>query len=165
MRPMPFHLRFESTLASTREQLWQWITSPEGIRSEMRPWLHLSMPEGVRSLEDLDFRPGEVLYRSQIRLFGFLPVGSFHLTLLELTPNDGFIEQSPITGMKLWRHERRLMSCAEADGHVTLVDEVTVEPYFGTALVKAFVRAFFDNRHRVLRERFASEAIGQRAVR
>lgn len=150
---MPIHLRFESTLNAPREVIWRFVTSSEGIRAEMRPYLNFSLPEGIRRLEDLDFRPGEVLYRSRMRLFGVLPIGTFHVTLLELTPNEGFIEESPMTGMRLWRHERRLVD-AKTQGQTQVVDELTVVPRLGTALTRWFLRMLFEHRHRVLREKF-----------
>lgn len=148
---MPITLRFESTLAGTPSEVWQWVASPEGIRGEMLPWLHLSMPPGVRRLEDLDIRYGEPLFASRMRFLGVLPLGTFHPTFLELSPDDGFIEESPITWMKRWRHERRLRP--SPDG-VILTDELTLVPLFGAPLVRRFVEAFFAHRHRRLRRQF-----------
>lgn len=147
---MAISLRFESTLKSNPEQVWRWITDVRCLRREMRPWLWMSIPFGLRNLEDLDVQPGQPLFTSWLWLFGLLPIGISRLTLLELTPNVGFVEQSPMTGTRLWRHERRL----EVDGQGTrVVDELTVEPLFAGALVKAFLQFFFASRHRSLRRR------------
>ncbi len=150
---MPHQLRFESTLRGTREEIFRAITSAEGIADEMRPYLLFSMPKGIRSLGDLDFRPGEVLYRTHIWLFGVLPIGRFDVTLLELSPNEGFVEQSPMAGMRLWRHERRLEDGA-SEGEVVLRDDLRFEPLFAASVTKRFVEALFRHRHQVLRRRF-----------
>ena len=106
---MNISLHFESRLQASPEQLWRWITSVDGILREIRPLLSMSVPPGIRSLEDLEVVPRRPLFRSHMRLFGLLPLGTSQLTLLELTPGRGFIEQSPMTGMRLWRHERRIL--------------------------------------------------------
>lgn len=100
---MNISLHFESRLQASPEQLWRWITSVDGILREIRPLLSMSVPPGIRSLEDLEVVPRRPLFRSHMRLFGLLPLGTSQLTLLELTPGRGFIEQSPMTGMRLWR--------------------------------------------------------------
>ncbi|MDR6679219.1 hypothetical protein [Pseudomonas oryzihabitans] len=148
---MPIELRFESRLAVSPTQAWQWITEVERLREEMRPWLHMSVPADVRTLSDLSFKPGEPLFSSRLWLFGILPLGTSRLTLRELVPHVGFIEESPMTGMRLWRHERRL---EVRDGSGTwIIDRLTVEPLFGAPLVRLFLRLFFASRHRVLRRR------------
>ncbi len=95
---MNISLHFESRLQASPEQLWRWITSVDGILREIRPLLSMSVPPGIRSLEDLEVVPRRPLFRSHMRLFGLLPLGTSQLTLLELTPGRGFIEQSPMTG-------------------------------------------------------------------
>jgi ligand-binding SRPBCC domain-containing protein len=144
-------LRFESTLKSDPSQVWRWITDVRCLRREMRPWLWMSIPFGVRNLEDLDIQPGEPLFTSWLWLFGLLPLGVSKLTLLELTHGVGFIEQSPMTGTRLWRHERRLESAE--NGGTRVIDQLTVEPLLAAWLVRGFLRLFFASRHRALRAR------------
>ncbi|WP_271103902.1 hypothetical protein [Pseudomonas tohonis] len=147
---MPIELRFESHLAVSPGQAWSWITDVDRLREEMRPWLRMSVPAGVRNLEDLAVQPGDPLFTSHLWLFGVLPLGTSRLTLRELTPGVGFVEESPMTGMRLWRHERRLEHSASG---TRVIDQLTVAPLFGTPLVRLFLRLFFVNRHRVLRRR------------
>jgi ligand-binding SRPBCC domain-containing protein len=144
-------LRFESTLKSNPSQVWRWITDVRCLRREMRPWLWMSIPFGVRNLEDLDIQPGEPLFTSWLWLFGLLPLGVSKLPLLELTHGVGFIEQSPMTGTRLWRHERRLESAE--NGGTRVIDQLTVEPLLAAWLVRGFLRLFFASRHRALRAR------------
>lgn len=147
---MPLNLRFESELPASRELVWGWVTDVQQLRAEMRPWLWMSVPRGVRNLQDVAFHPGQALFTSWLWLFGCLPMGTSRLTLLELAPGEGFVEQSPMTGMRLWRHERRLEPCAEG---VRVIDQLTVEPWLPAPLVKAFLQLFFASRHRTLRRR------------
>ncbi|MDQ8037739.1 MAG: hypothetical protein REI12_09965 [Pedobacter sp.] len=146
------HLRFESRLRTSPGTLWQWITSVQGISTEMRPWFRMTTPAHIASLTDLHFTPGEPLFHSRLLLGGVLPVDYSDLTLLEITPGQGFVEQSPMGSMRLWRHVRRIVS--EADGVVRLVDELSFEPWFAGTLSRWFVQAFFRHRHAVLRRNF-----------
>jgi hypothetical protein len=91
---MQFQLKFRSELRASRVDAWNWITSVKGISAELWPVLRMSMPRGVLSLNEIKFEPGHPLFRSQIYLFGVLPVDYSYLTLLELQPGVGFVEQS-----------------------------------------------------------------------
>lgn len=146
-------LCFESRLAASPEVVWQWITSASGISAEMRPWLRMNMPGHISSLSDIDFIPGERLFRSRFLLLGLLPVDSSDLTLLELKSGEGFVEQSPMGSIRSWRHVRRIES--EGEGRAGLVDELSFEPRMATALSTWVVRQFFRHRHRVLKRHFA----------
>ena len=148
-------LRFESTLPVTPEIAWGWITEVHSLRQEMRPWLWMSIPLGLRNLQDVQVQPGTPLFTSQLWLFGVLPLGTSKLTLLTLEPGKGFVEQSPMTGMRLWRHERTLQPL---DGGTQVVDQLTVDPLLPDFIVRAFLQLFFSSRHRVLRRRAARQA-------
>jgi ligand-binding SRPBCC domain-containing protein len=148
---MAISLRFESTLKSSPAQVWRWITDVRCLRKEMRPWLWMSIPWGIRNLEDVELKPGQPLFTSWLWLFGLVPIGKSKLTLLEITPGVGFVEQSPMTGTRLWRHERRLE--AFGTGGTRVVDQLTVEPLFAGWAVRGFLHIFFASRHRALRAR------------
>ena len=142
-------LTFTSTLPVDRATLWLAITSMDGINHEMRPWLTMGAPARVHSLQDVTLTPGEPLFRSTIKLFGLLPVGHSDLTLLSLTAQQGFVEASPMTGMRSWRHERRL---EDSGTGCTLHDTLLFEPQLLPKVTSAIIRAFF--RHRRLRRRY-----------
>jgi len=73
--------------------------------------------------------PGKPLFRSWILLFGIIPIDRSDLTLLRLEDGRGFVEQSPMLSMSLWRHVRTL----EADGETNAVtDELTFRPRLAT---------------------------------
>lgn len=118
-------LTFRSELTVAPERAWDWITSVKGISTELRPILKMSVPRGVQSIGDLDFVPGKPMFRSWMFLFGVLPVDYSDMTLLELDAGKGFVEQSSMASMKLWRHERRVIP--NGSGCIVL-DRLTFEP-------------------------------------
>ena len=147
----PIRLTFTSELRAPASEVWAWITSVAGISSELRPFFRMSAPAGVRTLDDVEFRPGRVLFRSRVFLFGVLPVDHSDLTLVELVPGVGFVEQSPMGSMRLWRHERRI---GRVSGGVVLTDRLTFDPRHARPFVAWFIGRVFRHRHRVLRARF-----------
>lgn len=99
-------------------------------------------------------RPGVPLFRSRILLLGLLPIDHSDLTLLELEPGVGFIEQSRMGSMKLRRHERHIVPCPGDPAAVVLVDRLTFQPRRMKPLVDWFIRRVFKHRHDVLRANF-----------
>lgn len=89
------------------------------------------------------------MFRSWIRLGGVLPIDFSDLTLLSLTPGVGFVEQSRMGTMRLWRHERTI--CPVGSG-CRVTDTLTIEPRFGGRLAVAFIKKFFAHRHNLLRK-------------
>lgn len=149
---MPLDLRFSAELNIPSTQAWQWITDVQLLREEMAPWLWMSVPKGLNSLADVQVEPGQALFTSWLWLFGFLPLGTSRLTLLTLEPGRGFVEQSPMSGMRLWRHERRLEVLT---GGTRITDTLHVEPLLPAFIVRPFLTLFFRSRHRALRSRAA----------
>lgn len=144
-------LRFESKLHASREEVWEWITSIDGILAEMRPYLRMTAPKDVRSLNDLDISPGVPMFRSSVFLFGFIPFGHSDMTLVEIEEGHGFVEQSPMASMKKWRHERWIKPAPGDADAVLLVDELTFQPRFARPVVGWFIRRLFEHRHKVVR--------------
>ncbi len=147
----PFSIRFESRLMAPPERVWAWITSVKGISAEMWPYFRMTVPKDVESLADVQMQPGVRMFRSYVFLFGILPIDYSDMTLLELTPGSGFIEQSPMGSMKLWRHERYIAPCGSGSGAVVLVDQLTFQPRMARRLVGWFIGHVFTHRHKVLR--------------
>lgn len=147
-------LVFKSKLKTSRETLWQWITSTEGITAELSPLIRMTAPKGIASLTDLKVRPKTRLFRSYIFLLGIVPMGFADMTLQELNENEGFIEKSPMSSMKSWRHERRIDQDPTDQSCVILVDRLDFEPWLAEKTATWLVKKLLENRHRVLRERF-----------
>ncbi|NVJ06845.1 hypothetical protein HUW63_16540 [Myxococcus sp. AM001] len=152
-------LRFESYVEVTSAEAWAWVTSMKGISTELHPYLRMTAPPGVAGLEELPFEPGQPLFRSKLLLGGVLPVGWSDLTLRELEPGRRFVEESPMSAMRQWRHERRIV---EAHAGVDIIDQLDFEPRFGGRLTEAFIRRLFEHRHSVLR-RALTPSLGGRA--
>ena len=144
-------LSFESTLRCTRSELWNWITDLRCLGREMMPFLKMTAPPGVRRLTDVQVTPGRPLFKSWIFYFGFLPLDYSHITLLSVTPEQGFVEQSPMLSMRSWRHEREILAHPNDPGLVILRDTLTFEPRAFPGLSAWFVRKIFTHRHAVLR--------------
>jgi ligand-binding SRPBCC domain-containing protein len=144
-------LRFESKLHAPTELVWEWITSVKGISAEMWPFFRMTTPKGIRSLSDLHINPGVRMFRSYVFLFGVLPIDYSDMTLVELDDGLGFVEQSPMGSMKLWRHERRIVPCPSDPSAVLLVDQLTFRPRIARHLVEWFIRHVFTHRHKVIR--------------
>lgn len=102
----------------------------------------------ARSLADIELKPGVRMFRSYVFLGGILPIDFSDMTLIDLTPGVGFVEESPMGSMKRWQHARRIET--REDG-VALVDELTFEPRVASRLVGAFIERVFRHRHEVLR--------------
>jgi ligand-binding SRPBCC domain-containing protein len=69
--------------------------------------------------------------------------------LIELDAGSGFVEESPMLSMKLWRHERRISSRGT---RTVLTDTLTFEPRFARPLAEWLIRVTFEHRHAVLRK-------------
>ena len=147
-------LCFESRLRAPRERVWEWISSVAGISAEMWPYFRMTAPRNARSLADLKPRPGVPMFRSIVFLFGVLPIDYSDMTLLELDEGHGFIEQSPMGSMELWRHERRILPCPGEPASVLLVDRLTFRPRMARRVVRWFIHRVFVHRHAVLRATF-----------
>jgi ligand-binding SRPBCC domain-containing protein len=144
-------LRFESKLYAPIESVWEWITSIKGIRAEMWPFFLMTVPKGVWSLSDVQITIGTRMFRSYVFLFGLLPIDYSDMTLLEINHGHGFIEQSPMGSMKLWRHERKIVPCPSDASAILLVDRLTFQPRMAKRLVGWFIRRVFIHRHEVLK--------------
>lgn len=145
-------LHFESTLRSPATRVWEWITSVKGIQAEIWPYFVMTAPRGVRSLTDIQVPLGTRMVRSYVFLFGFLPIDYSDMTLIELNNGQGFVEQSPMGSMKLWRHERRVVPSAADPAAVVLIDHLTFQPRMAKRFVGWFIRRVFTHRHKVLRK-------------
>ena len=111
--------------------------------------MHMTAPKSVKAMTDVPIELGKPLFRSWVFLFGVLPIDRSDLTLISLDSGSGFIEESPMLSMKLWRHERRISSRAD---RTVLTDTLTFEPRFAARLVEWLIGVTFEHRHSVLRK-------------
>lgn len=144
-----FDLSFESEVSASPKKVWEWITSLKGISTEMWPYFRMTAPKGFDSIEHWNIILGQPLFHSKVFLFGFLPIDYSDITLIEIEKGSGFIEQSPMGSMKLWRHERRIISTVTG---CKIIDHLTFEPKMASSFVGWFIRTVFQHRHSVLRK-------------
>lgn len=138
-------------------QVWDRVTTAEGIDDELRPWVSMRMPRrwAGRSLDQVPV--GEPLGRAWLWLFGVLPCEYDDLKLVEVTPGRGFREQSQMFALSSWGHERTLTPLA--GGRTVVSDRLTFEPRRVlrpvAPVIERLVHALFNHRHRRLQRHFA----------
>jgi ligand-binding SRPBCC domain-containing protein len=152
-----------SSLAAPAEGVWARAVTEEGINHELRPWLRMTMPPGLRGRTIDDIEPGMRAGRSWILLFGLLPVDYDDLGIAELEPGRRFLERSTMLSMRFWEHERVVDSVGE--DACTITDRLAFELRRPLAripgserLARAIVAALFRHRHRRLAAHLASGA-------
>lgn len=143
----PVRVRRASALPLPCEVVWARVTSPAGIRHEMRPWLTMSFPEEA-ARASLDAAPvGEVLFTSRVRLFGLLPVERMAVELAVLEPGVRFVEVSAMRHTEGWSHARSL---EPVEGGCRLTDEVGLQPRGRGRAAERTLAWFFRHRHQRL---------------
>ena len=144
-------LELSCSLDAAPEEVWTRVTSFAGVNDELRPVLRMTWPEERAGLGIAQAPVGTRLCRSWLLLLGVLPVGFDDVTLVELEALR-FVEESPMTGMRRWRHERTVTP--HGDG-CRVTDRLTFEPRIRLAepLVALGVGWLFRHRHRRLRGR------------
>jgi len=141
-------LEFASELSAPPEKVWSWMTSVKGISAELWPVMRMTTPAGATTIGDVTVVPGKRLFRSWVLLFGIVPIDRSDLTLVSIDPGRGFVEESPMLSMKLWRHERTISANRD---RTLLTDTLTFEPRFVPRFTTWFIRKVFEHRHRVLK--------------
>ena len=156
----PVVVRLAVTVDAAIEQVWERVTSPEGINDELAPILSMGMPRGYEDATVASVPVGVPLGKAWLRLGGILPVDYDDLLIAELDPPHGFHERSSMLVARSWEHRRQLMSVGEDRTLVT--DELTIEPRLPVParVPRTIVRALFGHRHGRLAAHFADEERG-----
>lgn len=145
-----------SLLAADVEHVWARISTPEGVNDEFKPFLRMTFPPEVRSLDPDTVPIGERICRSWVLLFGLIPVDYDDLVLVSIEPGRGFRERSTMLTQRSWEHERTL----EPVGHgaTRLTDCLRFEPRLGlpARLFLPTFRLVFRWRHARLRKAFGT---------
>jgi len=143
-----------SQLSAPPDEVWDRVTTPAGINDEMRPWLRMTIPDGVEGLDPETVVLGERIGRSWILLFGLVPFDYDDLTLVRLEPGRGFLERSTMLSQRLWEHERTI--APDGRGGCRIADRVCWQPRLGFPArpLRPAIAWFFRHRHKRLRRRF-----------
>lgn len=143
------------------DEVWQRVTTQEGINDEMGPYLKMTMPREFRGKSIADVSAGTRIGKSFLLLLGVIPFGFDDITIARIDPGRMFREESVMTGMRVWVHHRTLEPVDDVTTMVT--DEITLAPQapFGLipgwgALLSRILSAFFTHRHRRLRRSLAN---------
>jgi ligand-binding SRPBCC domain-containing protein len=152
----PVVFEISSDVAAPRHRVWSSVSTMDGVNAELMPLVRMTYPPERWSLDDQSFEPGVELFGSWLLAAGIIPFDRHVLTLVEVHPGVGFVEESRSWLQRRWRHERTLED--RPGGHTRVADRVVVVPALRMArpLVGKLVPAVFRHRHRRLRRRFGS---------
>ncbi len=140
-------------IAAPADQVWARVTSIEGVNDELRPWMRMTVPRGLRGATLDDLPLGQRAGRSWILLFGVVPFDCDDLMLVEREPTR-FLERSSMLSMRVWEHERSVRPLGERGCEVT--DRMAFELRRPLALlglarpVRAMIARLVAHRHRRL---------------
>ena len=141
-------------LAAPAATVWERATELDGVNEELRPWVRMTAPAGLRGRRISDLEPGVPAGRCWLLLGGFLPVDYDELMLVEVEESRRFLERSRMLTMEVWQHERLV---EPADAGCTVTDRLTFRLRGPLArlpgsklLARAIVGALFRHRHRRL---------------
>ncbi len=150
----PIELEFASALDANVHDVWQFVSTMNGVNHELHPFVHMTSGHDHRKLPT-DITPGRVVFTSWLLLFRVLPFDRHALALDEIEPDRGFIEESSSWLHPRWRHERTLTP-DHGQGCV-IVDRLVIEPrvQLGRPLTAFIVTQLFRHRHRRLQRHFA----------
>ena len=143
-----------SILEAEAPEIWQRVTTAEGINNELMPIMRMTVPRGIDALDIDRFSDGEHVGRSWVFLFGFIPFDYDDLTLVRIEKDRGFLENSTMLSQRAWEHERTIEPLGNGACRVT--DRVAWEPRLPVpgGLLRPMFRAIFRHRHRRLRKHF-----------
>lgn len=152
----PVTIERTSELAAPRAEVWAVVSTMDGVNAELMPLVRMTHPAHLRSLEDRELVPGEIVFHSWLLLFGVIPFDRHALALESVDTGVGFEEESSSWVQRRWCHERTLAD--RADGGTSVTDRLEVEPRLGLArpLVGPIVARIFAHRHRRLVRRFGA---------
>ena len=141
-----------SRLAAPADQVWEVVTSAEGVNHELWPIVRMTVPRGW----DTTLRVGH-FGRSWILLGGVLPIDYDDLSLARVDEGRGFQERSVMGSASAWHHDRSLIP---VDGGCRVVDQIAFTPRLAAlgGLQALMFEATFRWRHRRLRARFGERS-------
>jgi hypothetical protein len=134
----------------------------DGVNAELAPWLRMTHPAALRSLDDAPELVGRVAFHSWLLAGGVLPFDRHALRLVsvERHPEGGgaFVEESTSWLQARWRHERDVEPLGQNGDRCRVTDRLLVEPRVPLArpLVAVVVPWLFRQRHRGLVRTFGA---------
>ena len=149
------HLRIESMVTASTDDVWDWATTFAGVNHELMPYCRMRPPRSLRGRTLESYVPGE---RAACWLLagGVIPFDRHLLGLDSMAPGAGFAEESSSWLQRRWRHERTLRALDDDTGRTLVVDQLTVRPRVRLAvpITCRMMAVIFCHRHVRLRARF-----------
>lgn len=146
--------RHSSVVPAPVDDVWDRVTSFEGINQELMPYLRMTVPKRHATTTIATVPVGQPLGRAWIFYGGFLPLDYDALTLTELVPGSHFQEVSTMASMRRWEHRREVDAVDDVTTRVT--DTIGFEPRIAALapMVEPLLRRIFAHRHRRLAAHF-----------
>ncbi len=148
--------RISTTFDCTAEQLWNEISRPASLRFVAAPFLHFESL--VAGDLDSEWVVGKT-YPLRLSLFGLLPAGEHHITLVTIDREANLIESEESGALApVWNHTIRFHSLGDSRLHYT--DEIEIQAGLLTGGVWAFAHLFYRHRQRRWKILLRSKAQG-----
>ncbi len=152
----PIKLYFSSSLSTTKEELWNSICSFKALNNELAPVLKMTNPKNYHNIRLENFPMKAYAFISIILLFRFIPIDRYHVRLMRVIPNYGFIEISKSIFTSKWIHIRKI---SESENLCTIKDKLVVTPK--NILFKPFIwlliKYIFYTRHKNLKKEYEQQ--------
>lgn len=148
-----FSFTIQSIVKAAKVEVWQYITQMQNVNAELMPYVYMTYPKNKAAFGGETIPLNEVLFKSTLLLFGFIPIDIHYLRFDTIKYGTAFYENSYSLQHRYWKHTRSL----SATGNTTIVtDELHFMPRlpFVGYLLKPFIKTIFRNRHKKLRARF-----------
>lgn len=149
-----FSFSIQSEVKASSETLWNHITQMKNVNAELMPFAKMTYPPNRSEIGNNDVPLQQVLFKSIILLFGFIPIDIHYLRLDKIETGKAFYENSYSLQHHYWKHTRCLMQ----QGDKTMVrDELHFAPrisFLGYLLLPVY-KVIFRNRHKQLQQYFA----------
>jgi len=150
---MMYQVYREQKLKCTKEELWDFISSPENLQR---------ITPKEMGFQIVSAHLPEKMYPGMMISYKVSPIGGFRMNwVTEITQVESmefFIDEQRVGPYRLWHHEHRLIQ--EDDG-VLMTDLVSYLPPFGFLgrianglFIKKRLEAIFDYRERIMTEIF-----------
>lgn len=149
-----FAFEITSDISAPMTEVWQKVSTMQGVNDELAPLVRMSAPADLRRLPFTQAPLKQPLFASWVLLFGVLPFDRHQLRLDEVW-EGGFRENSSSLIHRTWRHEHVIIP---HNGSCTLKDTVRFEPrvpLLGYILLPV-VRLIFRHRHKQLQQSLSS---------
>lgn len=141
-----------SVLEVKADRLAKDVLTMEGVNYELSPWLQMSAPEEWQTKPIKHWPINREIFKSWIRLFGFIPVDLHVFKLIE-TSEKGIKECSSSIINKYWKHDRTIL---KLDAVSTVRDSLEFHPrlYFLRFILKPLYKSVFIHRHYRLKQKY-----------